>query len=206
VLFATEKGCAYMSFTGSKLLVGVCLAVGLLLAQAAPAHAQAKTVPPDGKGIVGLGLIGAELGFVLPAVAGINDTWAFVVFPVLGAAGGAAAGYFGIEQGGHTELAVASLTAGMALLIPALVITVSETRYDPEEDEDFASASSRASHRADTRDPRTAGTGMLRVAERGVAVAAPALSLVSTASVSGRDALASSRVTGAQLSVVSGRF
>ncbi|HEX2678019.1 MAG TPA: hypothetical protein VHM19_15300, partial [Polyangiales bacterium] len=85
------------------------------MSSAVPAAAQSSSsssttsikhpLKPDVKGTLGVGLIGAELGMVLPALAGMDDTWAFIVFPVIGAAGGAAAGYFGLEKGGHTELA-----------------------------------------------------------------------------------------------------
>lgn len=194
-----------------NLLVSVVVAVGLLLlGPAASLQAQAaggggsmtvakKDVPPDVKGTLGLGLIGAELGMVIPAVAGVDATWAFIVFPIIGAAGGAAAGYFVLEKGDHTELSVASLTAGMALLIPALVITVSETKYDPEEDEANLGRGSRAA--VDARDPRYAGSGMVRVAERGVALATPAVSVVPAATADG-----SLKLAGAQMSLVSGRF
>src|SRR5688500_519235 len=51
------------------------------------AHAQTADAPPpdlvdpDLKGVIGLGLIGAEIGFIVPALAGLHDTWAFIVFP-----------------------------------------------------------------------------------------------------------------------------
>lgn len=124
-----------------KLAWTTALVVSLVLGSAAVARptAHAQTAPVQvtatAKGIVGLGLIGAELGFVIPALAGLDQAWAFVVFPVIGAAGGAVAGYFALEQGGgHPELAVASLALGMALVIPTMVITLSATAYDPDDD------------------------------------------------------------------------
>ena len=40
------------------------------------------------------GLIGAELGFVMPALAGARVRWPYIVFPLIGAGGGAVAGIF----------------------------------------------------------------------------------------------------------------
>ena len=116
-------------------------------AAAQDAADETKTeVKPDFKGAVGLGLIGAELGFVIPALAGAKGVWPYIVFPVAGAAGGAVAGYFLLEKGeGHPELAVAALTVGMALAIPALVATVAATAYRPPEQIETARKVVRAS-------------------------------------------------------------
>jgi hypothetical protein len=107
---------------------------------AGTAHAQvpaATQVDTMGKGTIGLGLVGAELGFVIPALVGVDETWAYVVFPTVGAAAGALTGFFLIDQPGtHQEIGVAALAAGMALVIPAMVLTLSETAYDPADDLD----------------------------------------------------------------------
>lgn len=108
---------------------------------ALPAMASAQTVPAPVqitsgyKGVIGLGLFGAELGFSIPALAGMDQTWAYIVFPIVGAGAGATAGYFLLE-GGSSELNVAVLAIGMALVIPAMVITLSATAYDPNEEAD----------------------------------------------------------------------
>ena len=94
-----------------------------------------ECVNAAGKGTIGLGLIGAELGFIIPALAGLDDTWAFIVFPVVGAVGGGVAGYFLLDQPDHPEIAVTVLAVGMAAVIPTMVITLSATAYDPEEEE-----------------------------------------------------------------------
>ena len=62
-----------------------------------PTHAHAQTMTPRQqrsgyKGMFSLGIFGAELGLVIPAAAGLDDWWALVVFPVIGATGGALAG------------------------------------------------------------------------------------------------------------------
>ncbi|MCB9593600.1 MAG: hypothetical protein H6719_12775 [Sandaracinaceae bacterium] len=111
------------------------------------------TVGADGKGILGLGIIGAEIGFMLPAIivgAGgheLDEWWAYVLFPVVFAAGGAVAGYFALEEpvqivpatptsparrvNGFPEAAVAVLAVGMALIVPTFVGVLALTSYNP---------------------------------------------------------------------------
>jgi hypothetical protein len=178
----------------------VAVALSVLATAPRAAHAQRatapadedKTIPADFKGMIGLGLIGAELGFVIPALAGLHDTWAFIVFPIAGAAGGATLGYFLLEKGdGEPELAVAALTAGMALAIPALIVTLSATAYSPEE----------ASEVADVRNP-----GLVRFSERGVRLAPPAISVASGASARESLRTGASMARELHVAVLSGKF
>lgn len=116
--------------------------VALMVTVATPevAHAQdpepGQQIDASPKGLIGLGLVGAELGLVIPAAAGLDDTWALILFPVIGAAGGAVAGHFLIDNKDNARAAVAMLTVGMALIVPALVLTLAVTAYDPEDDAD----------------------------------------------------------------------
>ena len=103
---------------------------------AQPMMETGEQIDASPKGLIGLGLVGAELGFVVPALAGLDDAWAFVVFPVVGAAGGAIAGHFLIDNNDNEKAAVAMLSVGLALVVPSLVITLASTAYDPEDDED----------------------------------------------------------------------
>jgi hypothetical protein len=160
-------------------------------------------IKPDFKGAVGLGLIGAELGFVVPALAGARDAWVYIVFPLLGAGGGAVAGYFLLEKGeGNPELAVAVLTTGMALAIPALVVTLAATSYEPEAE----------SPRVRREPPRlaqaaaAAGPGLVRWSERGVLLAPPAIGVAET--VDAREALRTgvARARTTQVALLSGVF
>lgn len=186
--------------------VGLALAV---LAATSPGFAQSTSdtadlvkkdpVDPDFKGAIGLGLIGAELGFVIPALAGARDAWAFIVFPVVGAGGGGVAGYFAIEKGtGSAELAVATLVTGMALIIPAMVVTLSSTAYDPDEELPQAARSASAA--------RAAPAALLRVEDATLRLGAPPVSFDV-----GTDAR-EPRLPGARsehavrMSLVSGRF
>ncbi|MCS6797676.1 MAG: hypothetical protein NZ898_03965 [Myxococcota bacterium] len=97
------------------------------------ARAQ-EQVEANFKGAVGLGLVGAEIGFVVPAAIGMEEVWPYAVFPVVGAAGGAIGGYFALDATGQTELSIAALALGMALAIPATVLTLSLTAYDPADE------------------------------------------------------------------------
>ncbi len=162
---------------------GSALVAALLAASSlcAPSHVLAQSsssatttthpIKADFKGATGLGLIGMELGFVVPAVAGARGAWPYIVFPIAGAGGGAAAGYFLLEKGsGHPKLAVASLVTGMALLIPSLVLTLAETAYEPDEEAPTASLRRRLESAS------AAGPGLVRWSEKqGVFVAPPGI-------------------------------
>lgn len=119
--------------------------VGLVVA-GMPRQASAQTVrsqipmSPTGKGIVGCGLLGAETVALIEGAAGVRARWAYAVFPLLGAAGGAVGGYF-LEQAatsgstpdsGLTAVSVATLVAGIGLLIPTLIVYVNATSFHPE--------------------------------------------------------------------------
>jgi hypothetical protein len=130
---------------------GVALCVALTIAVPSGALAQCSTgdsctiVRPDGKGIIGLGLIGAELGLIIPAIAGIRDEWwPYLVFPLIGAVGGGIGGYF-VEQATQpfdAEVDVALMAIGMVLIVPTIVGTLALTAYQPpteasDSDEDY---------------------------------------------------------------------
>lgn len=129
----------------SRFRAIVRLSVTLLVASVAvaalPESAHAQTT--DGfndlgaspKGAIGLGLIGAEIGLVVPAALGLDETWSLIVFPVVGAAAGALGGHYGIDENDMPELAVAMLATGIVLIVPAIVGTMAAIAYDPDDDE-----------------------------------------------------------------------
>ncbi|MGB0680668.1 MAG: hypothetical protein ACPGUV_13505 [Polyangiales bacterium] len=106
--------------------------------------AQAQTLPPPDqidatpKGSVGLGLIGAEIGLVVPVAAGLKETWSLILFPALGAAGGATAGYFLIDRNDESKLAVGMMATGLALVAPSLVLAAVLGAYNPAKDDSLA--------------------------------------------------------------------
>jgi hypothetical protein len=98
-----------------------------------PSVAHAEEVSPTGKGVVGGAFLGAEVVVFIEAIAGVRSGTAYL----LGAGGGAVAGGIGgyfIEQSATDGRAPAYMLAGgLALVIPALVVTLDQTRYLPAE-------------------------------------------------------------------------
>lgn len=148
------------------------------------AQEEPQPVEASPKGKIGIGLLGAELGVAIPAIIGMDQWWAYVAFPIAGAAGGAIAGHFLIDDGNHAELSVVFLTAGMTLVIPTLVLAAAATAYDPESDESSASL----------------GSGALRYDAGTLKLHPPAVSVV-PGTQAGRF-----QVSGLQVSLASGRF
>lgn len=159
-------------------IAGLAALIALAPEAFAPRQAQAQctpsvrcvTVGADGKGILGMGIIGAEIGFMLPAIivgAGareLDEWWAYVLFPVVFAAGGAVAGYFLLEEptqvigagtptarriNGYPEAAVAVLAVGMALIVPTFVGVLALTSYSPGAGEGAASGATGEEDAAD---------------------------------------------------------
>ncbi len=117
------------------VLVGATLAVAS--ASVAPKHAEAQvsTVHSLPKGTIGLGLVGVELGLIIPAAAGARDWWPYLVFPLIGGAGGAVGGYFlDVETNNQPEVGVTLFAVGVALLVPTIIGTLALTAYTPPED------------------------------------------------------------------------
>lgn len=187
----------------------LALAILTALATSAPAYAQDAADPAtvkeaplkaDFKGAVGGGLLGAELGFVIPALAGAKGVWPYIVFPVLGAGGGAVGGYFLLEKGdGHPELAVGALTLGMALVVPAMVATIAATSYRPPEQ----IQSARAKH---LREVAQSGDGLVRWSGESLALAAPSIAVVQSQSARAALRTGTQRTSSLRVSLLSGRF
>jgi hypothetical protein len=95
-------------------------------------QARADEVSPTGKGITGGALLGAEVVTITESLIGVRSGWGYVIGGVLGAAGGGIGGYF-VEQGSSDGKApMYMLAGGLALVIPAIVLTLDATRYHPE--------------------------------------------------------------------------
>jgi hypothetical protein len=166
----------------------VVMSVFACCAISSPVHAQSDEPTPveaSPKGKIGLGLIGAELGVAIPAIIGVDAWWAYLVFPVVGAAGGAVLGHVWIDNGNHAELSVVFLTAGMTLVIPTLVIAAAATAYDPEENRS---------------DEASLGSGALRIDEGSLRLRPPGVSVLPDAQAG------KLHVSGVHVSLLSGRF
>ena len=114
------------------VLVGATLAIASASFAPERAEAQVSAVQSLPKGTIGLGLMGVELGLIVPAMFGARDWWPYLVFPVLGGAGGAVGGYFlDINTTTQPEISVAMMAIGMALLVPTIIGTLALTAYSP---------------------------------------------------------------------------
>ncbi len=113
--------------------VALAALLGVVAVSAPAREARADEVSPDGKGIVGGALLGAEVITITEALAGAKPAWAYVVGAIVGAGGGGVAGHF-IENGSTDgKVPMYMLAGGLALIIPAVVLTLDATRWQPEE-------------------------------------------------------------------------
>ena len=220
----------HISRFGLTMAFAAALAVGAL---ASPSRAAAQDPMDPGpvqvdaspKGLIGLGLIGAELGLTIPALAGLDETWSLVVFPIVGAAGGAIAGHYAIDNRGNEKAAVATLMIGLALVVPSIVITVAATAYDPEDDFEEEDAAADESGEEEAAEPEAeaepepeaeldrrrrlatrGGTGMVRIHDGGVSLALPALSVGQVYTPQELARYGGEQATEVQLSLFSGAF
>ncbi len=97
-------------------------------------QARADEVSPTGKGIVGGGLLGAEVVTITEALVGLRNPLFYVVGGAVGAGGGAVAGHFIEQSATDGKVPVYMLAAGLGLIIPAVVLSLNATRYRPSED------------------------------------------------------------------------
>ncbi|WP_394822847.1 hypothetical protein [Pendulispora albinea] len=103
---------------------------------ATPGVARADEVKPDGKGIAGGALLGAEIVTIPMALFRVKSPWAYVIGGGLGAVGGGVAGHF-IEQASFSNDGrppTYMLAGGLALVIPAVILVLNATRYQPAEE------------------------------------------------------------------------
>jgi hypothetical protein len=123
-------------------------AVFVTLAATTKDAGAAGPVEVTGKGIVGCGLLGAEAVTITMGAIGVNKGWPYFVFGGVGMIGGGIGGYFlekatavkltgtfpnQVQSGGPAEPALYVLAGGMALVIPALIISLNATAYKPPE-------------------------------------------------------------------------
>jgi hypothetical protein len=126
-----------MSFlrTSRPVLVATAAILGIIVVTAPCRDARADDVSPNGKGVVGGALLGAEVVTITESLAGVRPPWAYVVGGIIGAGGGGVAGHF-IEQDNASQngrVPMYMLAGGLALIIPAVVLTLNATRWQPEE-------------------------------------------------------------------------
>lgn len=131
-------------------------AFAMTLVSAGEASASGP-VSPTGKGTVGGALLGAEVVTITMGAAGLSRGWPYFVFGGLAAVGGGVGGYYldkatvgttadnGTITGRKSEPSLYMLAGGMALVIPALVISLNATAYRPPETDRVEPAGNRPS-------------------------------------------------------------
>lgn len=118
-----------MTLDAKKLRMG---ALGAVLAGAAlltPSTAQADEVSSSGKGIAGGALLGGEIVVFGEAIFGVHSGLAYLIGGIAGAAGGGVGGYFIEKASDDGRIPAYLLAAGVAGLIPAIVVTLDATRF-----------------------------------------------------------------------------
>lgn len=174
-----------------KLFVAA-FTVAVLFSQPQSARADGDDVKGNVAGTIGLGMLGAELGLVLaPAVGLQNHWWAWVLFPTVGAAGGAVAGALAFDPGSpDPAVTVSLLGAGFALAIPAIVGAVA------------------IKNRRNNRQPTESveGGGVLRFGKVGSRWGVPAIAAVSVYSPAEQLRFGVQQRNVVKVPLVSGRF
>lgn len=134
--FEYTTGRALMSiFSRLNLRILSSFTMATCLTLAWPTSNVHADVPSGaGKGIVGGGLLGAELGFLTLAASGARSWWFYATIPPATCAGGIIGGYF-IERNATSEIPIAMLAGGIALIIPTVVATLSAVAYRPGPEE-----------------------------------------------------------------------
>jgi len=113
------------SFIAAAALLSVAIGPGR--------DARADDVSPTAKGVVGGVLLGAEAVTIVEGIADVRSGWAYGIGAVLGGAGGGIGGYFVEHNSSNGRAPTYMLAGGLALIIPAVVLTLNGTRYRPQE-------------------------------------------------------------------------
>ena len=118
--------------TSMRALALAAIAAGTVLV-GSPKVAHAEEVSPDGKGIIGGAFLGAEVVVFIEAIAGVRSGTAYLLGAGGGAVAGGVGGYFIERAVDDGRIPAYMLAGGLALIIPALVVTLDQTRYLPSE-------------------------------------------------------------------------
>jgi len=120
--------------------LGIAAVLGFTALASNPSTAHADNVDGKGKGIAGGALLGAEVVVIPMSLFGVKAGWAYAVFGGAGAIGGGVLG--GVVESatgaydkvpGDGRAPVYMLAGGLALVIPAVVLLLNATRYQPDE-------------------------------------------------------------------------
>jgi hypothetical protein len=141
-------------------------------------------------GAVGLGLLGAEVGLFLPPAFKLQDQWwAWVLFPAIGATGGALAGAFAFDPGDpKPAVTVSILGVGMLLAVPAIV------------------GASALSSRRRGQEIDSAQGGVLRFSKKGTTMGVPSITTASVFTPTEQSRYNLPQRASTRVSLISGRF
>jgi hypothetical protein len=128
-----ERTLAKRSRTSRFTLSAVAATAALAAFAANGGEARADPVNNTGKGVVGGALLGAETVVIVESLAGVRADWAYWVGAGVGAVGGGIGGHFIETASTDAHVPVYMLAGGLALVIPAIVLTLNATRFMPTE-------------------------------------------------------------------------
>jgi hypothetical protein len=128
----STKSFAAVHPRGTRALLLAALVGGTSFVAFVPA-AQADEVSPSGKGIAGGIMLGGEVVTITESLIGVRAGWAYALGGGLGAVAGGIGGFAVEQASANGQGATYMLAGGMALIIPALVLSLNATRYHPSE-------------------------------------------------------------------------
>ncbi|MFT3921521.1 MAG: hypothetical protein QM778_03200 [Myxococcales bacterium] len=186
------------SFATALLVLAVTFQASEASAQAQPTDSSEVITTPGHRlngnvaGTIGLGLLGAEVGLILTPTFGLQDHWwAWVLFPTVGAAGGAVAGALAFDP--HDPGPKVTLTlmgVGMALVVPAIVGAMA--------------LKDRKNNRA--LENRLEGGGAIRLSKKGTRFGVPDVGATPVYTAAEQQRFGVTQRSAYQISLVSGRF
>lgn len=114
--------------------------VSIIASSLVTSTGRADTVSGTGKGIVGGALLGGEVVSLGLGIARVRSGWPYLIGAPIGIAGGAVGGWALEESGPDPEVPMYLLAGGMALLLPALIVSLDavSTYVPPDEEAETA--------------------------------------------------------------------
>lgn len=125
---------AKMSLSLRKVTGWVAGGAVLCATLAAPGTARADESTPTGKGIAGGVLLGGELVMAIEAATNVSRPSAYALGALGGGILGGVGGYFVEQNVSDAKVPSYMLAAGVAFLIPAMVMAFNATSYKPPAD------------------------------------------------------------------------
>lgn len=123
-----------------KRAIAACTAAIFGFTALIPATAHGTEVSAKGKGIAGGALLGGEIVTITEALIGVRGAGWYILGGLVGAGGGGVAGFFLEKNNATTGLPPTNgqaqnymLAGGLALIIPAIVLSLNANRYQSQE-------------------------------------------------------------------------